>query len=608
MKTIRFPGFLVLSCVLLMTHASAQNQIPWQATDASGAERGIQGLRFLYSSSGQPSVGISSGSGRILSSGYLFIHYVPSGAANIVTQTSVDFGNVIVGQFAARPLTVQNTGSLPLNITATTIPGMPWIIASGGGAQTINPGGSITMQLQFQPNSAGNANGTLTIASNAANDPSFDVALTGVGIPSAPNLQVSSTALDFGAVSVGLSSLRSVTLNNTGNANLSISNQTISGADASEFTITHNSGVNIGASGNDYIEIRFMPGSSGAKTAMLTIISNDPNNPTTTVNLSGSGTSSNVPHISVSTSLLDFGTTSVSTLVSRSVVISNSGSATLTLTSQSVGGTYFTLQIAGSTSIAPGANTTAQIDFQPATLGSYTGSFDISSNDPSTPTVSVSLRGVCSPVSGPRISLSRTVIDFGQVALLSAKEEDLIVRNTGTSDLTISQQSITGTDALHFSITQAAGSPVGPGGSSTVRIRHLPTTPGSKVALLRLTTNDPGQPVTEVVLISTVVGIDKLDKVPGGIILHQNYPNPIATGQTATIDYEVDVPGTVELVVYNASGQRVATLDNSFRAAGVYRASFQALDLPSGTYTAQLVLSRPTGITKSDRIWITLIR
>jgi hypothetical protein len=191
---------------------------------------------------------------------------------------------------------------------------------------------------------------------------------------------------------------------------------------------------------------------------------------------------------------------------------------------------------------------------------------------------------------------------------LSAKEEDVIIRNTGTSDLTISQQSITGTDALHFSISQAAGSPIGAGSSSTVRVRHLPLTLGSKVALLRIASNDPGQPISEVALISTVVAIDKLDKTPSGILLHQNYPNPIASGRGTVIDYELDISGQVELSVYNASGQRVATLDKAFRPAGTYRATFETLDLPSGVYTAQLAVSRPVGSKLSNRIWITLIK
>jgi len=608
MKTTHFIRLLCICGLLLTVQASAQRQITWQAANASGAERVNVGLQYQYTSMGQPMVGVSTGSGRVLSSGYLFVRLMPSGAANIVAQSSLDFGSVIVGQSTTRSLTVQNTGSQPLNITGTTIAPAGYTISSGGGPQTTNAGGSITIQMQFQPSAAGGLPGTLTIASNAANAPSFVVSLVGTGVATAPNLQLSSTALDFGAVSLGSSGIRSVTLNNTGNATLSITGQTISGANATDFSVSHPSAASIAATGNDYIELRFAPTVIGSKSATLTITSNDPNHPTQTVSLTGTGSSSAQPHISLSVTSVDFGTTSVGNQVNRSVIITNTGTAALSQTTQTVSGTYFSLQSAGAATVPVGNNTIAQLVFQPGAVGTFTGSFDIASNDPTTPTVSVSLHGVCSSVTGPRITVSRTVVDFGQVPLLTAKEEDVVIRNTGTSDLAISGQSITGSDALHFSISQAAASPIGSGGQSTVRVRHLPMTLGSKVAYLRILSNDPGQPTTDVALISTVVGVDKLDKAPSGIVLHQNYPNPVSSGQSTIMDYEVDSPGKVELAVFNTAGQQVAVLDNAFRAAGTYRATFETLDLPTGVYSAQLMVSHPSGTRTSNRVWLTIVR
>jgi hypothetical protein len=584
---------LLLLALALAPAVNAQRTIPWWAADASGAAQGVQTLQALYSSTGQPAVGLSNGSGRILGSGYLFIRIVPSGAPTIVGQAAVDFGSVIVGSNVARSYTVQNGGAAPLVISGMTIAPAVFSIQSGGGPQTIPAGGSVTMQLLFAPAAAGAASGQLVITSNASNAPTFTVTLAGTGTASAPVIALSATTLDFGAVATGSSSVRSVTVSNTGNAPLAISGQSVAGTDAALYTITHNASTPIAAGNSDYIELRFAPTSAGVKTATLTITSNDPNHASVTVFLSGSGTTTTQPHIALSATTIDFGTASVGGTVQRDLVISNTGTATLTISGQNVSGAMFSLTQPAGGAIAPAGTSTARLTFAPTAAGTYTGAFDIASNDPAAPTVTVQLRGTCGTVTGPRIAFSSSVLDFGNVAVMSPKELDLTVRNIGTSDLIISGQSIAGTNALDFSIAQAAGSPIAPTGSSIVRVRHLPLSAGSKMALLRIASNDPGSPTSEVVLISTATGVDRLPAAPDGIRLHQNYPNPF--NPSTTIEYETDEAGAVRLAVFDATGRTVAVLDNEARTAGSYRVTWDATAVASGVYTAELRVTTARG-------------
>ncbi len=80
----------------------------------------------------------------------------------------------------------------------------------------------------------------------------------------------------------------------------------------------------------------------------------------------------------------------------------------------------------------------------------------------------------------------------------------------------------------------------------------------------------------------------KLREVPAeASALLSSYPNP-TTGLT-TIRYHLADAGPVNLVVYNARGQRVVTLlDNAYRSAGAHEQPFHAGQMPGGVYFYRL--------------------
>jgi len=92
----------------------------------------------------------------------------------------------------------------------------------------------------------------------------------------------------------------------------------------------------------------------------------------------------------------------------------------------------------------------------------------------------------------------------------------------------------------------------------------------------------------EGVLVSTK---EELVKFPNPFTLGPNYPNPFNV--STTIEYSVSSVGTgydksIQLVVYNIHGNKVATLVNEKQATGSYKVKFDALGLPSGLYYYQL--------------------
>ena len=71
-----------------------------------------------------------------------------------------------------------------------------------------------------------------------------------------------------------------------------------------------------------------------------------------------------------------------------------------------------------------------------------------------------------------------------------------------------------------------------------------------------------------------------------GFLLEQNYPNPF--NPSTEISYNVPEDGLVRLTVYNSLGQLVRILVDSQHTAGSHNVTFDAGDLPSGTYMYRL--------------------
>jgi len=74
--------------------------------------------------------------------------------------------------------------------------------------------------------------------------------------------------------------------------------------------------------------------------------------------------------------------------------------------------------------------------------------------------------------------------------------------------------------------------------------------------------------------------------MPGEWVMHEAYPNPF--NPSTQIRFDVPVTTNAELKIFNSLGQEVATLLNQNVTAGAHTVYFNAADLPSGLYFAQL--------------------
>jgi Abnormal spindle-like microcephaly-assoc'd, ASPM-SPD-2-Hydin len=213
-----------------------------------------------------------------------------SQAAIQVTPSSFNFGNLVVGKKVSQTATVLNTGNTSINVTAASVSSGQFAVSGITMPLSLPVGQSSTFQVWFDPGAAGTITGTLTIQTD--NGVSGQVALTGVATTTPQQISLSSTTLNLGSTTVGTTLNGSLTLTNTGGANLIISLISVNGGPFGVSGITTPSTIVPGGSAT--MNVSFTPTTGGSDSGSISITSNDPNSPTTTVTLSGTATSSTV--------------------------------------------------------------------------------------------------------------------------------------------------------------------------------------------------------------------------------------------------------------------------------------------------------------------------
>ena len=413
-------------------------------------------------------------------------------AAASLSITVLSFGNESVGGTSAtQAVTLTNTGNAALTVTGITVSGTN---ASDFG-QTNTCGSSLTasascaISISFKPSAAGARAAIISIADSATGSPQT-ISLSGTG--TSPAISVSPASLSFGNQSVNVASgVQTIALSNTGNAALTISGISISGANAADFSQTNNCGSSVAAGSSCSISVIFTPVASGNRAASLAITDNATGSPQA-VNLSGTGTS---PAASVSPSGLAFGNQSVNVASgAQTITLSNTGNAALSVTAVSISGTNATdfsqTNNCGS-SVAAGVSCAISVIFTPAASGSRTGSLTITDNATGSPQA-VSLSGTGAT---PAASESPSGLAFGNQSVnVASGAQTITLSNTGNAALSVTAISISGTNATDFSQTNNCGLSVAAGVSCAISVIFTPAASGSRAGSLTITENATGSP------------------------------------------------------------------------------------------------------------------
>ena len=231
---------------------------------------------------------VSNSAGTVTSSAAtLTVNPAPAPAVQFLSPTPINFGNDVVGVKSSLPLIIKNAGTATLTITQVTETGSAAFTVTGLSLPlSVNAGQQTTITVAFLPTAVGTVSGNLSIVSNAPSSPN-SVALNGTGIAATLTLSISPTSLNFGNVTTGTSSpTQNVTITNTGNSNVAISQISLTGAG---YSMTGGSApVTLSPSQSITLVVQFSPTTVGAPSASITVVSNATGSPAT-ISLSGTG-------------------------------------------------------------------------------------------------------------------------------------------------------------------------------------------------------------------------------------------------------------------------------------------------------------------------------
>ncbi|MGB2678563.1 MAG: choice-of-anchor D domain-containing protein [Candidatus Acidiferrum sp.] len=203
-----------------------------------------------------------------------------------VTPANVSFGNVTVGVSNTQSITIRNAGTANLSVTQAVLAGTGFTLSGLTVPLAVAPGGSSVFTIGFTPASASSFTGSLTLVNNTANSP-LVVALTGTGIAPVLQLTVTPASLSFGSITTGTSTTQSVTVTNSGNGSVTLSQISESGAGFSVAGITVP--LTLAAGQATSFNVTFDPASAGNLSGSVTVTSNAANSPQA-IALTGTGT------------------------------------------------------------------------------------------------------------------------------------------------------------------------------------------------------------------------------------------------------------------------------------------------------------------------------
>ncbi len=217
---------------------------------------------------------------------------------------------------------------------------------------------------------------------------------------------LSPPSLDFGSVTVGQpGTAQTVTVSNTGTGALSIGTLALSGGNAAEFVISGDtcSNQSLAPSTTCSVDVTLTPTATGARSAQLDVPSDATSGPDA-VTLAGNGVQS---QLTLDVSAIDFGARPAGSLTTATVTVTNTGSGDLVISAFTDPGAPFAITGGSCTAlpatIPPAASCQVIVRFTSGgTTGSFTSSFDIVSNAPSSPD-SVTLAASSEPAAIPTL-------------------------------------------------------------------------------------------------------------------------------------------------------------------------------------------------------------
>jgi predicted outer membrane repeat protein len=299
-----------------------------------------------------------------------------------------------------------NGGPLVSLLTQKLKPGSPAIDAGDPAICSAAPVGNIDQRGEQRPKDGDSQPGAVCDMG------SFESDALVAGYGSTP---VQPGPIDFGnsVVNPGTPLVANLSIFETGNAALIVSNPTFGGSNPGDFGVKAPSPFPLTLNDGDSpvgVQLTCAPTAVGARSATLTLNTNDPSHPSVTYNLTCSGTAAPVAGYGSAPAApgpISFGDVNMGSSATTSFQIQETGNAALQVSAPVFGGVNpgdFAVKAPSPfpLTINDGAAAqTVQITCAPAALGIRTATLTLTTNDPSKPTVSYNLACNSVPVPPP---------------------------------------------------------------------------------------------------------------------------------------------------------------------------------------------------------------
>lgn len=427
------------------------------------------------------------------------------------TPTALSFASTTVGSTtASQTVTLRNTGTAALSITAIAVSNASFVIASGGSCAaggSVAAAGSCTINVQFRPQSTGTLSGSLTVTHNAT-PTTTTVALSGTATAAVTaQPAVTPSALNFGSVAVGSrSAVQTVTVSNSGSGPLSLGAITVSNA---RFAIAGGScasgGTVAAGGGSCTVLVDFAPTVTGAASGNLSIAHNASASPLL-VALSGTGAAPAAPVAQLSPTALSYSQVINTASANQTATLTNTGNAPLLIGSISLGGTAaadYTIAAGSSCTsggtVAAGASCSLLVSFRPSATGTRTAAIAISHDDTAHSPSTLSLNGTGTAQPTGQLAVNRLALSYAAQPLgSSSAAQTVTVSNSGSAVLSLSTLAIGGAQSSDFAIVAGSapcsvGGSLAVGASCTVDVLFTPTVAsGTRSASLSLAAGTAG--------------------------------------------------------------------------------------------------------------------
>jgi hypothetical protein len=387
-----------------------------------------------------------------------------------LSSTSIQFGTVGIGSTGNMNLSISNTGSADLTISLVSLTGAEFSVSGITTPKTIAAGQSAAVGLSFQPKVGGETAATLSITSNDPANPTTRVALVGTGSNATfGQLQANPTSVSFGSVNTGSSGTQQITLSNTGTAAVQISSIVAGGAGFSVNGITTPFTLNAAATAT--LNVVFAPTAAGNASGSASVTSNATNS-SLSISLVGTGAPGTTT-LSANPTSLAFGNVNAGVTSSKSVTLTNGGTANVTISQVTVSAKDVTASgVTTPVTLTPGQSQTMTVAFKPTAAETVSGNITVTNTQGTNTVLAVSGTGLQA-----LIGLTPSSANFGSVAVGSTDSQTIQIGNTGNSLLTITQANVTGSGFSATGLTLPLS--INPGQASTFNALYQPSAAGS---------------------------------------------------------------------------------------------------------------------------------